>query len=88
MAQYHVGCSLITGTIYAGTVNKKGDLWLNKSDVTEEALASVRDHLEMKAREEKTTFYGYEWSKKDGTVIQLSVKIKPPKEDFNVSEKV
>lgn len=81
MAQYHVGCSPITGTIYAGTVNKKGDSWLNKSDATEEAVAAVRDHLEIKANEEKTTFYGYEWSKKDGTVIQLSVKIKPPKEE-------
>lgn len=81
MAQYHVGCSPITGTIYAGTLNKKGNLWVNKSDATEEAIASVRDHLENKAHEEKSDFYGYEWTKKDGAVVVLSVKIKPPKED-------
>ena len=81
MAQYHVGCGPFTGTIYAGTLNKNGNLWVYKSDATEEAIAAVRDHLVYKAHEEKSDFYGYEWKKKDGTVVVLSVKIKPPKED-------
>lgn len=81
MAQYHVGCSPITGTIYAGTVNKKGDSWLNKSDATEEAVAAVRDHLVMKAQEDKSSFFGYEWTKKNGTIVELSVKIKLPTDD-------
>ena len=86
MAQYHVGCSPITGTIYAGTVNKSGNAWLNKSDVTEEALASVRDHLENQATLEKKLTYGYEWTKKDGTKIQLLCKIVPPKEEQNAAD--
>lgn len=35
MAEYHVGCGI--AGIYAGTLNKQGTEWLNKSEVTEEA---------------------------------------------------
>lgn len=43
MAEYHVGCG-ITG-IFAGTLNKKGDTWINKSDVTNEAMCAVAQFL-------------------------------------------
>lgn len=43
MAEYHVGCG-ITG-IFAGTLNKKGDMWVNKSDVTDEAISAVAQFL-------------------------------------------
>ena len=43
MAEYHVGCG-ITG-IFAGTLNKKGDMWLNKSNVTDEAMRAVAQFL-------------------------------------------
>ena len=43
MAEYHVGCG-ITG-IYAGTLNKKGNMWLNKSLVTDEVLNCAFDYL-------------------------------------------
>lgn len=43
MAEYHVGCG-ITG-IYAGTLNKKGDKWINKSKVTDEAICAVAQFL-------------------------------------------
>ena len=42
MAEYHVRCG-ITG-IFAGTLNKKGDMWLHKSDVTSEAFSAVAQH--------------------------------------------
>lgn len=73
---YHVACGQDTGRIYAGTINKKGDKWTNKTDVTEEALAAVRDHLVMiwEAQEEKdATSFGYQWTKKDGTAVTLQV---------------
>ena len=76
MAEYHVGCSEITGTIYAGTVKKNGIQWLNKSDVTEEAVGAVRDHLTNKAFLNNSDFYGYEWTRKDGKKVVLSVSIK------------
>lgn len=43
MAEYHVGCGVFG--IYAGTLNKKGDKWINKSDVTHEAINAVAQFL-------------------------------------------
>ena len=42
MTGYHVGCG-ITG-IFAGTLNKKGNMWLHKSDVTNEAFDAVAQY--------------------------------------------
>lgn len=42
MAEYHVGCG-ITG-IFAGTLNKKSNMWLHKSDVTNEAFDAVAQY--------------------------------------------
>lgn len=42
MTQYHVGCGITA--IYAGTLNKKGDMWLNKSVVTDEAFSAVAQY--------------------------------------------
>ena len=43
MATYHVGCGI--AAIYAGTLNKKGTMWTNKSDVTHEAISAVAQFL-------------------------------------------
>ena len=43
MASYHVGCG-ITG-IFAGTLNKTSAMWVNKSDVTDEAISAVAQFL-------------------------------------------
>lgn len=43
MAEYHVGCGI--AGIYAGTLNKKGDKWVNKSDVTDEAIKAVAQYF-------------------------------------------
>lgn len=40
-----VGCSPITGTIYAGSVSKTGLWGKNKADVTDEAISSVAQSL-------------------------------------------
>ena len=42
MAEYHVGCGIMG--IYAGTLNKKGDMWLHNSDVTDEAFNAVAQY--------------------------------------------
>lgn len=49
MAEYHVGCGI--AGIYAGTVNKKGNMWQNKSCVTDEALDAVAGYLVMNNKE-------------------------------------
>ena len=43
MPEYHVGCGAFG--IYAGTLNKKGDMWLHKTEVTDEVLGSAAQHL-------------------------------------------
>lgn len=43
MAEYHVGCGITE--IYAGTLNKKGDMWVNKTKVTDEAVRAVAQYL-------------------------------------------
>lgn len=53
MAEYHVGCGIFG--IYAGTLNKKGDMWLRKSEVTHEALDAVAGYLVM--NDKQMTFY-------------------------------
>jgi len=43
--QIHVGCSPLTGTIFAGTVLKNGITWgAGKQDVTLVALVAVAEH--------------------------------------------
>ena len=78
MAEYHVGCGAFS--IYAGTLNKNKTMWQNKSEVTDEAISAVRDYM---VREllggldcSKATTSGYEWTLKDGRVVELRVTVK------------
>lgn len=43
MAEYRVGCGAFG--IYAGVINKKGDKWLRKSDVTDECIGASAQFL-------------------------------------------
>lgn len=54
MANYHVGCG-ITG-IFAGTLNKTSTMWVNKSDVTDEAISAVAQFL---LEHEQTLVFNY-----------------------------
>lgn len=74
MAEYHVSAGLFG--IYAGRINKKSDKWLEKSDVTDEALCAVRDYLYDQAIAEGKPIWGYEWDRKDGKIVELIVKIR------------
>jgi len=56
MANYHVGCG-ITG-IFAGTLNKTNTMWVNKSDVTDEAIKAVAQFLLEREEELKFDYQG------------------------------
>jgi hemin uptake protein HemP len=45
MSKIRIGCSPITGTIYAGSVSKTGLWGNNKVDVTDEAVKAVAQSL-------------------------------------------
>lgn len=54
MAEYHVGCGIFG--IYAGVLNKKGNLWQRKSEVTHEALDAVANYLITNEKEFRFTY--------------------------------
>lgn len=64
MAEYHVGCGL--AGIYAGTLKKNGYEWLNKSNVTREALSASAQYLL-----EQGVFYAFEYR---GKKYMMTVK--------------
>ena len=74
-----LGASPITNTIYIGRVNAQENAWLEKREYTDEALAVVRDYLVTMADQYETDHFGYEWTRKDGGIVTLSVTIE--KED-------
>lgn len=81
MAEYHVGCGAFA--IYAGTLNSRNkSLWQNKTECTDEALCAVRDYMVQEClgglNSEKTKG-GYEWTLKDGRVVELCVMIRENK---------
>ena len=73
MAEYHVGAGAFG--IYAGTLAKRGRLWREKSECTDEAITAVRDYLVGEIPEGKTSG-GYEWMRADGSIVELRVTIK------------
>lgn len=54
MVEYHVGCGAFG--IYAGTLNKSGSMWRNKTDVTKEALDAVAQYL---LQEDMVMYFDY-----------------------------
>lgn len=80
MPDYHVSAGVF-GSIYAGTLMPKKDskpqMWRSKSDVTEEAIVAVRDHMTSECLNEKEGKLqgGYEWTRKDGKKVLLLVKV-------------
>ena len=60
MPNYHVGCGAFA--IYAGTLNKKGDTWKEKTNVTNEALSAVAQYLLMEDKE-------YRFNLEDGEYV-------------------
>ena len=83
---YHVGYDAETNNILAGTVNKKGDRWINKTIVNDECIAAVANHFLCIAVKENTNEAGYNWKLENGTVIRLTAKVFPPEEEQQQGE--
>ena len=78
MSEYHVGCGL--QWIYAGALNRKRTDWADKSEVTQEAYAAVFQHIKEHMEARKELGGTYKFSFRDGVVLEVSCKIKKPKE--------
>lgn len=84
MAEYHVGCGAFG--IYAGTLNPRNKtIWKDKHECTDEAIASVRDYMVQELLGgidcKNATSSGYEWTLKDGRIVELRVTIKEKQEN-------
>lgn len=58
MASLKVGCSGLTGEIFAGTVSKNNVWGRNKTEVTDSAVSSVAQHLVMRDESLYFTYKG------------------------------
>ena len=59
MSGYHVACGI--SEIYAGTLNKKGNMWVNKSVVTDEAFRAVAQYCVEHNEGMKFTHHGKQY---------------------------
>lgn len=73
MAEYHVGCGAFA--IYAGTLNKKKDMWQNKSEVTEEATHAVVQHVKQEMALNKESTRTDEFTFIDGSVMRVTYEL-------------
>lgn len=74
-----IRCSAgLFGDIYIGRINKKGDIFLEKENRTDEVICAVRDCMESTFIKDGQTTGGWEWKKKDGTIIELRITAKIP----------
>ena len=77
MANYHIGLTK-DGWIQVGTKTKTGK-WSNTTDVTEECLCAVRDHLLIRTQvEDKPINYG--WTYPNGKTLLLQIVEKDTEE--------
>ena len=72
MPEYHVGWGIYG--IYAGTINKKGDEWLRKSVVTNEAIDAVISHMYFQIPEGEKAF-AYAIKTRDGKYARLKLEV-------------
>lgn len=72
MASYHVGCGI--AGIYAGTLKKNGEEWLNKTDVTNEAIGAVVQHMYYKIPKNETAL-AYAFKMNNGKRVRLILEV-------------
>ena len=72
MAEYHVGCGF--AGIYAGTLKKNGKEWLHNSNVTDEAILSVIQHMYFQLEEGETSM-AYAVKMNDGKYVRMKIEV-------------
>ena len=69
MPKLHIGCSPLTGTIFAGKILKDGQTWAaGKQDVTLEAMVAVAQHAIKFGKP-------IEISRADGTGVEFRITV-------------
>ena len=73
MAEYHVGCGVFG--IYAGVLNKKKDMWQNKSEVTKEATHAVAQHVKQEMMQDNKSTRTDKFTFIDGSVLHVTYEL-------------
>lgn len=76
-----VDCSPITNTLRIGRLGKARTHLLEWEDREDEILCAVRDFLCGLCNKHKANTFGYEWTRKDGKIVELRVTIKDGVDD-------
>lgn len=72
MAEYHVGCGV--DKIFAGTLTKGGKYWRQNSDVTDEAIIAVIQHMYFRLDEGESSM-AYAIKLNDGKYARLKLEV-------------
>lgn len=87
MAEYHVGCGMFSGNIYAGTMaqpRKDGlQMWRNKSDVTQEAIEAVMTHFITEMERDDKNKVQKAWGVRGGKTLKVTFELFADKEGDN-----
>ena len=71
-----IDCSPLTNTLRIGRVGKERTHLLEWEEREDEILCAVRDFLYQKAVKNNAETFGYEWTRKDGKIVELRVTVK------------
>ena len=71
-----IDVSPLTNTLRIGRVGKRRTHLLEWEEREDEILCAVRDFLHRKAVENNAETLGYEWTRKDGKIVELRLTVK------------
>ena len=71
-----IDCSPLTNTLRVGRVGKARTHLLEREEREDEILCAVRDFLYNLAEQNNSNTFGYEWTRKDGKIVELRVTVK------------
>ena len=71
-----IDCSPLTNTLRVGRVGKARKHLLEREEREDEILCAVRDFLYNLAEQNNSNTFGYEWTRKDGKIVELRVTVK------------
>lgn len=75
-----VDVSPLTNTLRIGRLGKARTHFLEWEEREDEILCAVRDYLYNLAEQNNSNTFGYEWTRKDGKIVELRVTVKDEKE--------
>ena len=71
-----VDCSPLSNSLRICRVGKSGTNILEQENREKEIISAVRDFMVTLAERNKSNTFGYEWTRKDGKIVELRVALK------------